>query len=132
MYLPSFGFALDFKVFHRKKAMEIPVIITNSVTSIGNITTTGTTVMSPVLPSSDIVLALALGTPVACDDVYLCSTEVDSDSGDNDFFNVDSNSIDNDLCLINVDSDNSDNDSLCLIEVDSDSGEDDSVDQQKT
>ena len=35
-------------------------------------------------PSSDIALALTLGTPFACDDVYLCSIEVDGDSGDDD------------------------------------------------
>ena len=37
-----------------------------------------------VQPSSDTVLALTLGTPFACDDVYLYSIEVDGDSGDDD------------------------------------------------
>ena len=78
-YLPSFGFALDLKIFHRKKATAIPANITNSITNIGAITTT---VIAPVLPPSDIVVALTLGTPFACDDVYLCSAEVDGDSGD--------------------------------------------------
>ena len=56
----------------------------NSVASIATITTTSTSVIPHVQPSSDIALALTLGTPFACDDVYLCSIEVDGDSGDDD------------------------------------------------
>ena len=84
IYLPSFGFPLDLEVFHRKKAIAIPNIIINSVTSIGASTTTSTTVIPPVLPPSGIVMELTLGTPFACDDVYLCSIEVDGDSGGDD------------------------------------------------
>ena len=64
--------------------MAIPAIITNSVTSIVAITTTSTTVITPLLLPSDIVLALTLGTPFACDGVYLFSILVDGDSGDDD------------------------------------------------
>ena len=120
IYLPSFGFALDLKVFHMKKAMAIPSIITNRVSSIGASTTTSTTLVTPKLPPSDIVLALTLGAPFACDDVYLCSIEVDGDSGD---INL--------LCLIDVHGESNDNKFPCLVEVDGDSGGDNSVDQQK-
>ena len=84
IYLPAFGFALDLQLFHRKKAMAIPAIINNSVASIGAITTTSTTVIPPKLPLSDIVLALTLGTPFACDDVYLLSILVGGEGGDDD------------------------------------------------
>ena len=71
----------DLNLCHMKKAMAIPNIINNSMTNIAASTTTSTTVMTPVLPPSDIVLALILGTPFACDDVYLCLVEVDGASG---------------------------------------------------
>ena len=91
--------------------MAIPAIITNNVASIGAITTTSTTVITPVLPPSDAALALTLGTPFACDDVYmyLCSIEADADSGDDDT-----------LCSVEMDGDGGDDDSLCSVEVDGD------------
>ena len=85
--------------------MAIPAIITNSVTSFGAITTTSTTAITPKLPPSDIVLALTLGTPFVCDNVYLCSIETDADSGDDD--------------------------TSYSVEIDGDICDDDSVDQQK-
>ena len=79
--------------------MAIPVIINNSVASIGVIITTRITVTTSVLPPSDIVMSLTLGTPFACDVVYLCSILVNGDSGE-----------DNGSCLIEVVDDSSDND----------------------
>ena len=84
--------------------MTFPVISNTINTSTGTITTTSTTVETHVQPPSDIVLALTLDTPLACDSVY--------------------------LCLIKVDGDSVNDDSLCIIEVDDDSSDDDSVDQQ--
>ena len=43
--------------------MTIPAISNNINTSIGTITATSTTVIIPILPPSDTVLALTLGTP---------------------------------------------------------------------
>ena len=100
--------------------MAIPAIITNSVTSIGAITTTSTTVITPKLPPSDMMLALTLGIPLVCDDVYLCSIEADADSDDDDT-----------LCSVEVDGDSGDDVSLCSAEMDGDICDDDSVDQQK-
>ena len=40
--------------------------------------------ITPMLPPSNTVLALTLGTPLACDGVYLCSIEADGNSGDDD------------------------------------------------
>ena len=100
--------------------MAIPAIITNSVTSIGAITTTSTTVITPKLPPSDIVLALTLGTLFACDDAYFCSLLVNGNGGDDDT-----------ISSIEVNVDSGDDDTICSVKVDGDSGDDDSVDQQK-
>ena len=62
--------------------MTIPAISNIINTTIGTITPTNTTVDIQVLPPSDVVLALILGTPIACNGVYLCSIEVDGDSSD--------------------------------------------------
>ena len=62
--------------------MTIPAISNNINTTIGTITPTSTTVHVDVhlQPSSDVILAVILGIPVACDGVYFCSIEVDGDS----------------------------------------------------
>ena len=73
-----------------------------------------------VLPSSDIVITLTLGTPFACDDVYLPSILVNGDGGDDDS-----------LCSIEMDADSICSELSCLTEVDGGSGGENSVDQQK-
>ena len=67
-----------------KNAITIPAISNNINTTIGTNTPTSTTVHVDVhlQPPSDVVLAVILGTPFACGDVYLCSIEVDGDSSD--------------------------------------------------
>ena len=82
--------------------MTIPAISSNINTNISTITTTSTVMITPMLPPSHIVLALTLSTPLACEGVYLCSMEVDSD----------------------------DDESSYAIKVNGDSEDDDSVDQQ--
>ena len=52
--------------------MTIPAISNNISTTIGTITPTSTTVHVDVhlQPPSDVAMAVILGTPFACDDVY--------------------------------------------------------------
>ena len=80
MYLPVLGFSFESKFFPKKNAMTIPAISNNINTTIGTITPTSTTVDIQVQPPSDVIPAVILGTPSACDDVCLCSIEVDGDS----------------------------------------------------
>ena len=85
--------------------MATPTTINNIIANIVGMTTTSTTLIPPVLPPSGVAMVLTLGTPFACDDVYVYSILVDGDSGDDN--------------------------SVWLIEVDDDSGDGDSVDQRK-
>ena len=82
MYLPVLGFVFELNLFPRKNAMTIPAISNNISTTTGTITSTSTTVDIQVLPPSDVVLALTLGTPFSCNGVYLHSIEEDGDSSD--------------------------------------------------
>ena len=115
--------------------MAIPANITNSVTSIGAITTTSTKVITSKLPPFDIALALTLDTPFVCDDVYLCAIKADADSGDDgSLYSVEMDDDSGDggsLVPILLDGDSGDDDTICSVEVDGDICDDDSVDQQK-
>ena len=63
-YLPAFDFALELNLRPMKKAITIPAIGNNINTTIGTSTTTRTTLIPPVLPPSDIVLALSIPVEV--------------------------------------------------------------------
>ena len=64
------GFAFGLNLCPRKNAMTIPAISNNINTTIGTINPISTTVDVYMLPPSDIVLTLILGTPFAFDDRY--------------------------------------------------------------
>ena len=106
------------RYYLEKQAMGIPTS-SNHINMInGGITPTNTTMMTLMLPFWDTLLALTLGSCLACDSVYLCSIKVDGDSSDGNL-----------LYSMEVDGDSSDGDPLCSMEVDGDSGDDDSVDR---
>ena len=114
------GFSFKLNIFPRKKAMTFPAISNTINTSIGTNIPTSTTVDIHLQPPSDVAVAVILGTPFACDDVYWSSILVDGDSGNDEL-----------LCSIEVDSDSSDDELLCSIEVDSDSSDDELYAQLK-